>query len=62
MEFVRKNLKLDFNIPIPEKFIKIFNEWEQKQMCQKKVSFNKTYYSLNSSGLLLLNEFLTELI
>ena len=31
-------------------------------MCQKKVSFNKTYYSLNSSGLLLLNEFLTELI
>lgn len=58
----KEEFEARFNIPIPEKFIKIFNEWEQKQMCQKKVSFNKTYYSLNSSGLLLLNEFLTELI
>ena len=58
----KEEFETRFNIPIPEKFIKIFNEWEQKQMCQKKVSFNKTYYSLNSSGLLLLNEFLTELI
>ena len=58
----KEEFEARFNMPIPEKFIKIFNEWEQKQMCQKKVSFNKTYYSLNSSGLLLLNEFLTELI
>ena len=58
----KEEFEARFNIPILEKFIKIFNEWEQKQMCQKKVSFNKTYYSLNSSGLLLLNEFLTELI
>lgn len=58
----KEEFEARFNIPIPEKFIKIFNEWEEKQMCQKKVSFNKTYYSLNSSGLLLLNEFLTELI
>ena len=58
----KEEFEARFNILIPEKFIKIFNEWEQKQMCQKKVSFNKTYYSLNSSGLLLLNEFLTELI
>ncbi len=58
----KEEFEARFNIPIPEKFIKIFNEWEQKKMCQKKVSFNKTYYSLNSSGLLLLNEFLTELI
>lgn len=58
----KEEFEARFNIPIPEKFIKIFNEWEQKQMCQKKISFNKTYYSLNSSGLLLLNEFLTELI
>lgn len=58
----KEEFEARFNIPIPKKFIKIFNEWEQKQMCQKKVSFNKTYYSLNSSGLLLLNEFLTELI
>lgn len=58
----KEEFEARFNISIPEKFIKIFNEWEQKQMCQKKVSFNKTYYSLNSSGLLLLNEFLTELI
>ena len=51
-----------FNIPIPEKFITIFNVWKEKQLCEQKELQNKTFYSLNSSGLLLLNEFLTELI
>lgn len=51
-----------FNIPIPEKFITIFNAWKEKQLCEQKELQNKTFYSLNSSGLLLLNEFLTELI
>ena len=58
----KEEFETRFNISIPKKFITIFNAWKEKQLCEQMELQNKTFYSLNSSGLLLLNEFLTELI
>lgn len=41
----------------PEKFIKVFNKWQEKGLCEIK----EDRYFLNSKGLLFLNSFLLEL-
>lgn len=53
-----------FQKPLPEKFIRVFSEWEEKGLCVKNAVPNKTddvQYRLNREGMLFLNRFLEEL-
>lgn len=53
-----------FQKPLPEYFIRVFSEWEEKGLCVKNAVPNKTddvQYRLNREGMLFLNRFLEEL-
>lgn len=53
-----------FKKPLPEKFIRVFSEWEKKGLCEKNPVQNKAddvQYRLNREGVLFLNRFLEEL-
>ena len=51
-----------FNMPFPDKFLNIFNKWHKKGLSDCEKISEKTYYYLNSEGIMFLNEFLQELI
>ena len=51
-----------FNMPFPDKFLNIFNKWQKKGLSDCEKISEKTYYYLNSEGIMFLNEFLQELI
>ena len=54
-----------FNKTLPEKFLILFEKWQQKGLCTKSESVIKSgrevRYALNSQGILFLNSFLLEL-
>ena len=53
-----------FQKPLPEYFIRVFSEWEEKGLCEKNPVQNKAddvQYRLNREGVLFLNRFLEEL-
>ncbi len=53
-----------FKNPLPENFIRVFSEWEEKGLCVKNAVSNKAgdvLYRLNREGMLFLNRFLEEL-
>ena len=53
-----------FGKTLPEKFISLFNSWEQKGLCEKRLSENDgrdVQYCMSRKGMLFLNRFLEEL-
>lgn len=64
---VSRNKYLDFfKTDFPDKFYKIFNEWEKKNLAEKRIVKKEDkideIYLLNEDGLLFLNSFLDKLI
>ena len=53
-----------FGKVLPEKFVSLFNSWEQKGLCEKRLSENGAWdvqYCMSRKGMLFLNRFLEEL-
>ena len=51
-----------FGRPVPERFLSLFSEYENKGWCvRRKVDSNDTIFAMSRTGMLFLNRFLEEL-
>ena len=50
-----------FSKTLPEKFLKLFTEWEKKGLCFSSKNAGDTTYAMSRQGMLFLNRFLEEL-